>query len=676
MTDEIIHPLPPEELGLYEFLQILFKRAKPDEEIFFNVTDTVSPNSTDPKKFWAGRHEPLHEISRAGKWHAGNTYYCPSSVMKVGENDVVRRDRKHFCAMYLAVLDDVRDLSTVADLDPTYVLETSEGNYQVGFRFTEPIRDLAVARAFTKGLALKGHCANDPSGNNPVRWVRAPGGKNWKYTPAFTHKLIVWSPEVLFEPHNLAEFLGFDLDSMMEPEPKPVLTTIEADKIISGHRNDQLTRMAGKMRRHGFSFEEINAALDVANSMRCDPPLDPFEIEGIAQSVARYAPSEVPDLRFGATKPVTTSDLVVPTITMEELESAKISPRVIINNFLYADVRGRYAAGGTGKTTLALYEMVTAALGRRVWGYEVSKPVNSIMVTREDSREIMLARLYRIMKQMGLSPAEMNDVLQRVRILDLVGSDFRLSFIGGDVVRADRDAIQALVDALGPLTPDWVIFDPLVSFGVGEGRVNDAEQGLIEASRIIVRALDCCVELIHHTGKAAALDDTRDDQYSGRGGSALSDGCRMVVTMRHKDPAAFLKETGHQLKGTSGIKMSLPKLSYCAPQDPIYIDRSTSYHFRMVEAEPETPQERNDRAEEQLLSWMKSEIFAGKVVTYRRIKSEFEDIGLGRNQALAAIERLESEGKVVAPEHGKKGGYTVPATVPGGPSRDVPDEAF
>lgn len=63
------------------------------------------------------------------------------------------------------------------------------------------------------------------------------------------------------------------------------------DAILEGERNRSLTSLAGSMRRRGASEREIVAAITVANEERCNPPLDPREIERIAASVARYAPS-------------------------------------------------------------------------------------------------------------------------------------------------------------------------------------------------------------------------------------------------------------------------------------------------------------------------------------------------------------------------------------------------
>jgi putative DNA primase/helicase len=63
------------------------------------------------------------------------------------------------------------------------------------------------------------------------------------------------------------------------------------DAIPEGQRNDTLTSLAGTMRRRGMGAEEIEAALLVTNSKRCDPPLAEDEVRKIASGVCRYKPA-------------------------------------------------------------------------------------------------------------------------------------------------------------------------------------------------------------------------------------------------------------------------------------------------------------------------------------------------------------------------------------------------
>ncbi len=66
------------------------------------------------------------------------------------------------------------------------------------------------------------------------------------------------------------------------------------EKITEGHRDTELTSMAGVMRRRGFSAQAIAAALLVENELRCDPPLDKDQVLKIAESIGKYAPGERP----------------------------------------------------------------------------------------------------------------------------------------------------------------------------------------------------------------------------------------------------------------------------------------------------------------------------------------------------------------------------------------------
>ena len=64
------------------------------------------------------------------------------------------------------------------------------------------------------------------------------------------------------------------------------------DKIVAGGRNDHLFRMGCAMRARGSTEATILAALRAENGERCVPPLREPELEDIARSCARYAPTQ------------------------------------------------------------------------------------------------------------------------------------------------------------------------------------------------------------------------------------------------------------------------------------------------------------------------------------------------------------------------------------------------
>ncbi len=351
-------------------------------------------------------------------------------------------------------------------------------------------------------------------------------------------------------------------------------------------------------------------------------------------------------------------------ISMNELLNANLTPREIVPNFLYADLRFRIAAGGVGKTTLACFEAIVLALGRELWGRQPADPVRTCFVTREDCREILVARIREIIVGLHLSVQDCEQVLRNVRIFDMSNVNFRVCKVNHDVVEPNEKNIDWLLLSLKSFKPDWVIIDPLVSFGVGEARVNDAEQGLIDAFRIIRNSLDCCIEGIHHTGKANARDKV-DDQYAGRGGSALPDGSRMMTVIHTLKSNEWLKATGKALAASeTGLKMTLPKLSFCTYQEPIYIVR-TDFSFRYVEPIAQTKTKALESDESRLLSFISSSYLAGQTFSKADLDSRCEEFCMTRKSLRAAMQNLTNSGQICYTEvKGRTGSHYKPKIPP------------
>jgi putative DNA primase/helicase len=67
-------------------------------------------------------------------------------------------------------------------------------------------------------------------------------------------------------------------------------TSPSSNVIAKGGRNSAMCSLAGSLRAKGLGEEALRVALLAENEVRCNPPLDPAEVERIARSVARYAP--------------------------------------------------------------------------------------------------------------------------------------------------------------------------------------------------------------------------------------------------------------------------------------------------------------------------------------------------------------------------------------------------
>jgi RecA-family ATPase len=370
----------------------------------------------------------------------------------------------------------------------------------------------------------------------------------------------------------------------------------------------------------------------------------------------------------GPTKRVNPLTQPVQPLTEEEIQAAKLHPRVLVEDYLYADLRNLIAAGSTGKTTVVLHEAVCGALGRPIWGRSVPEPFTTVVVTKEDSREVLTARLGEIMKSMDLTLAERGTVLSRIFIVDLSGFGFRLAQVVGGSVQPNNKDLAMLLNHCRSLRPARLVFDPLVSFTVGESRVNEGEQGVVDAARQLMAEIPgMAVDVVHHTGKAnARLKAT--DQYAGRNGSALPDGSRMVAVVTKCTDEEFLDETGYTLSKVDrqvGLRMSLPKMSYGEPQDDIFIVRQR-YRFWTVPALPSDVRAENQRATqeaktEKTLAATKASIL--KALRYTATSDDLLDRYPSRSRLIempgvtgkkanrvAAIDALLEEGVLEEPE--------------------------
>src|SRR5690606_13856356 len=90
---------------------------------------------------------------------------------------------------------------------------------------------------------------------------------------------------------ELADMPEWMIDLLKEPERPQKESQKETQGesiIVEGGRNEYLTKMAGSMRRRGFSEDAMFAALQITNREKCVPPLPDGEVYQIAKSISRY----------------------------------------------------------------------------------------------------------------------------------------------------------------------------------------------------------------------------------------------------------------------------------------------------------------------------------------------------------------------------------------------------
>lgn len=145
-------------------------------------------------------------------WYFSMATFAPDSEGKF------RRKKDQFVALYAIMLDDIgtkaSSRSRLDPLPPSWLIETSPGNYQAGYLFAEPLTDGGLADAIVKATIAAGLC--DPGASGPlVRYARLPVGINGKHTPVFQCRLVEWHPERSYTPEQIVTGLELTL-----PAPK------------------------------------------------------------------------------------------------------------------------------------------------------------------------------------------------------------------------------------------------------------------------------------------------------------------------------------------------------------------------------------------------------------------------------------------------------------------------
>jgi len=157
--------------------------------------------------------------------HIENNNYINCSSFAPPADGIFKARNNQFAACHFLLLDDLGGKLPIARLggfQPSWLLETSPGNYQAGIILAEPIADASVATALLNAIISAKLC--DPGASGPQnRWARLPVGSNGKPKYAndkgepFRCRLIEWNPEKRYRPEQLIADLQLEI---LAPEKK------------------------------------------------------------------------------------------------------------------------------------------------------------------------------------------------------------------------------------------------------------------------------------------------------------------------------------------------------------------------------------------------------------------------------------------------------------------------
>jgi hypothetical protein len=224
VKDELTDTVPPIDTGKTsktdetycsvgndEFLRTVFGAAPPDARPL--ICSFEGNPETASRDAWFGT-DWHNEADIASLAPAGANNYFSLAVFKPDDAGRFRRKKVRFHALHSVMLDDLGtkiDLGRLT-LSPSWKLETSPGNHQVGYLLRVPLSDGRAADRLMNAIIAAGLC--DPGANGPrARLARLPQGVNAKHAPPFPCRMVEWSPKLRYSADELVDGLQLEIAS-------------------------------------------------------------------------------------------------------------------------------------------------------------------------------------------------------------------------------------------------------------------------------------------------------------------------------------------------------------------------------------------------------------------------------------------------------------------------------
>lgn len=268
------------------------------------------------------------------------------------------------------------------------------------------------------------------------------------------------------------------------------------------------------------------------------------------------------------------TDLVIPPVPQEErwtpnyfslndlLNTSHLRKPQLFKDWSTEDIHITTADGGTGKTTLKLFEAICLALGESFLGFQCITPGKTLFITGEDTANKLGAMLGVILKQMGVleDQGKLNKILDSI----VVKKDADLCIISKDkqgFLQPSTASVEKLKQAIDDIKPKLIVFDPISSFWGSEAALNDMAKAVIRFMGHVQEYSGACVEMINHMGKQSSTNKDMS-QFAGRGGTGLPSHSRVSRVLRTVQDDEYMELTGTTLdEGQSAILCNVNKFT-------------------------------------------------------------------------------------------------------------------
>jgi RecA-family ATPase len=485
-----------------------------------------------------------------------NNYY---SVARLALGDGrPRRSKSAFDSLAVLVADDADP--TELNGTPSFVIETSPGNHQIGVLLdeTDPAtRNAGLIDAVMQAMADARLIRADSSGNNAVRYCRLPTGTNGKGGRSAAVRLQSWNPGNKLTLEDALGVFGLDLDAVRSRVPRVTQRVTDAPgdaetgdlvkAIVTGvSYHDPLMKLAAKLVASGASGGSVvnhlrglmEAQIDHDRSERWQARYN--EIPRLVQGAERFRPEPLAPVTINLgpkAEPATAAAELTP-IDWGQLSQTVPEPATFaLAGWMPARTTTLLSAnGGVGKSNLSLQLAAAVALGRTFLGLD-TLPGKVLLLSAEDETRTVHFRLGNICADLGVSLADLEGKLVAY---DLTQSDCVLWREGGVTPR-----MQWLSDVVEQHQPSVVVIDN--ASDVFNANENDRAEvrGFMRALNSIAHHSGAAILLLAHVDKASVRMGAGQDTNSTFSGStawnnsarsrwAMTRDSDRVVSLRHE----------------------------------------------------------------------------------------------------------------------------------------------
>jgi len=212
--------------------------------------------------------------------------------------DSKQRKNENFKSLNVLVFDDIGTKALKPPLLPSYVIETSSGNYQWGCILETPETDAGRAKKLIDLLVKSGY--SDPGASGIVRLVRLPAGvngKDEKDKKDFKVVMTEWHPGRKHKYDDLYSILKKTVNDRAKTNSYDGYEIPE--EVVEGNRNTEMTRLFGHFISILPTVADATLALYRYNQEHCKPPLESKELDTIIASISNREESSGKDQLFG-----------------------------------------------------------------------------------------------------------------------------------------------------------------------------------------------------------------------------------------------------------------------------------------------------------------------------------------------------------------------------------------